>query len=191
MLSFGIFSARAAITAARNRGFMAGSGMPSFAATVISRASLPNSFDLAASCRPLRCMMFLNCEWPAMLFSSRPPRAGPCALDEAVKWVDVGRYRARAAQNPDCAVSAIQELTLPATPAGSGRPLQHKLHRHRDVTVAVTRFGELADAGPGHVEDDHGDAVRREHVEQLHARLHALFRIRVEPHLDLGMLEQH
>ena len=31
--------------AARSRGFMAGSGVPSFAATVISRASLPNSFD--------------------------------------------------------------------------------------------------------------------------------------------------
>src|SRR5262249_42944507 len=48
------------------RGFIAGSGMPSLAATVISRASLPNSFDLAASWRPLRCMMFLNCECPAM-----------------------------------------------------------------------------------------------------------------------------
>jgi len=33
---------------------------------VISRASLPNSFDFWASCRPLRCMMFLNWECPAM-----------------------------------------------------------------------------------------------------------------------------
>ena len=62
---------RAAITAARRRGFMAGSGVPSFAATVISRASLPKTFDFWASCRPLRCMMFLNWECPAMrgLFS--------------------------------------------------------------------------------------------------------------------------
>src|SRR5438105_4880215 len=66
ILSFGMFSWRAAITAARSRGFMAGSGVPSLAATVISRASLPNSFDFWASCLPLRCMMFLNWEWPAM-----------------------------------------------------------------------------------------------------------------------------
>src|SRR5687768_17567873 len=66
MLSFGMFSARAASTAARKRGFIAGSGVPILAETVISRASFPNSLDFAASCRPLRCMMFLNCECPAM-----------------------------------------------------------------------------------------------------------------------------
>jgi hypothetical protein len=66
ILSFGMFSWRAAITAARSRGFIAGSGVPNFAATVISRASLLNSLDFWASCRPLRCMMFLNWEWPAM-----------------------------------------------------------------------------------------------------------------------------
>src|SRR5262252_8138781 len=66
MLSFGMFSWRAATTAARNRGFIAGSGVPSLAETVISRASLPKSFDFWASWRPLRCMMFLNWEWPAM-----------------------------------------------------------------------------------------------------------------------------
>ena len=48
---------------------MAGSGMPDLAATVISRESLENSLDLWASARPLRCMMFLNLECPAM---------GPC-----------------------------------------------------------------------------------------------------------------
>jgi len=65
---------RAAITAARSRGFIAGSGVPSLAATVISRANLPNSLDFWASCRPLRCMMFLNWECPAMrsLFRIRP-----------------------------------------------------------------------------------------------------------------------
>src|ERR1700754_390316 len=66
ILSFGMFSWRAAMTAARSRGFIAGSGVPSLAATVISRASLPNSFDFWASCLPLRCMMFLNWEWPAI-----------------------------------------------------------------------------------------------------------------------------
>src|SRR5690242_7618332 len=66
ILSLGMFSWRAATTAALKRGFMAGSGVPSLAATVISRASLPKSFDFWASCRPLRCMMFLNWEWPAI-----------------------------------------------------------------------------------------------------------------------------
>src|ERR1700735_4984119 len=74
--------------AARSRAFIAGSGWPSLAATVISRASLLNSFDFWASCRPLRCMMFLNWECPAMRFllgfvrngwvggwKARPPRA--------------------------------------------------------------------------------------------------------------------
>jgi hypothetical protein len=57
-----MFSARAASIAARRRGFMAGSGKPILAETVISRASFPNSLDLTLSCRPLRCMMFLNWE---------------------------------------------------------------------------------------------------------------------------------
>src|SRR4051794_23444164 len=71
ILSFGMLSARAARIAARRRGFMLGSGRPILAATVISRASLPNTFDLMASCRPLRCMMFLNWEWPAKESSTR------------------------------------------------------------------------------------------------------------------------
>ena len=43
-----------------------GPGKPTLADTVISRASFPNSLDLTLSCRPLRCMIFLNWEWPAM-----------------------------------------------------------------------------------------------------------------------------
>src|SRR6476469_5695012 len=66
MESFDMFSWRAEMIAARSRAFIAGSGWPILAATVISRASLENSFDFCASCRPLRCMMFLNWEWPAM-----------------------------------------------------------------------------------------------------------------------------
>src|SRR5438270_3543023 len=65
-----MLSARAGMSAARRRGFIAGSGRTILAATVISRASLPNTFDLIASCRPLRCMMFLNWEWPAKRASS-------------------------------------------------------------------------------------------------------------------------
>src|ERR1700683_1574723 len=61
-----MFSWRAEMIAARSRAFMLGSGWPILAATVISRASLLNSFDFWASCRPLRCMIFLNWECPAM-----------------------------------------------------------------------------------------------------------------------------
>src|SRR4029453_11333246 len=58
------------VLAPRSLGLKAGSGSPSFADTVISRASLPNSLERALSWRPLRCMMFLNWEWPAI--RSRP-----------------------------------------------------------------------------------------------------------------------
>src|SRR3954466_8128137 len=66
MLSLGMFSARAARMAARRRGFMFGSGSPILAATVISRASLEKTLERTASTLPLRCMMFLNCECPAI-----------------------------------------------------------------------------------------------------------------------------
>jgi len=44
-----MFSARAAMIAARSRGLKAGSDWPSLAAVVISRASLPNSLERALS----------------------------------------------------------------------------------------------------------------------------------------------
>src|SRR5665213_19166 len=72
ILSFGMFSARALRMARRSRAFMSGSGAPSLAATVISRASLENSFERRTSAAPLRCMMFLNWEWPAMFFLAKP-----------------------------------------------------------------------------------------------------------------------
>ena len=53
-------------SATLSRAFIAGSGSPIFAATVISRASLENSLERFLSCAPLRNWMFLNFEWPAM-----------------------------------------------------------------------------------------------------------------------------
>src|SRR6185312_12612743 len=67
MTSLGSDSALALFTARRRRAFMAGSGRPALAATVISRESLENSLERALSARPLRCMMFLNLECPAMV----------------------------------------------------------------------------------------------------------------------------
>src|SRR5260221_6924705 len=52
--------------AVRRRGLCTGSGRPCLDATVISRASLEKSLERSLSWRPLRNMMFLNWECPAM-----------------------------------------------------------------------------------------------------------------------------
>src|SRR3954451_23781975 len=93
--SFDMFSWRAEMIAARRRAFIAGSGWPILAATVISRASFENSFDFCASCRPLRCMMFLNWECPAMRVSSREFR--DAKLSEGVR-----RYRPQNHRDQRC-----------------------------------------------------------------------------------------
>src|SRR3569833_1408152 len=72
ILSLGIDWPRAVATARRRRALNAGSGTPSLAATVISRASLENTLERAASLLPLRNMMFLACEWPAI---GQPPQS--------------------------------------------------------------------------------------------------------------------
>ena len=65
-----MLACRAAIIAARSRGFDAGSGRPCRADTVISRISLANCRPRRASCAPFRCMMFLNWECPAIAHAS-------------------------------------------------------------------------------------------------------------------------
>ena len=57
-----MFAVRAAMTAARSRGFAFGSGSPARAPIVISRIILVNALARFASCVPLRYMMFLNWE---------------------------------------------------------------------------------------------------------------------------------
>src|SRR5215467_6781556 len=120
MPSFGMFSARAAMMAARSRAFIDGSGRPSLAETVISRASLPNSFDLAASCRPLRCMMFLNWECPAMISSAMRGPARPIrGAARAAVEIDAGvilRLRRDGKQSPECRPRLFEP---PAKPHGA------------------------------------------------------------------------
>src|SRR5262249_8483962 len=70
-VSFGMLAARAASTAARSRGLAAGSGKPLRAAVVNSRISLVKTLARFLSCAPLRYMMFLNWEWPAMVTAER------------------------------------------------------------------------------------------------------------------------
>jgi hypothetical protein len=75
-VSFGMLAWRAARTAALSRGFAAGSGSPIRAAVVNSRMILVNTLPRFLSCAPLRNMMFLNCEWPAIqTFSRKSPVA--------------------------------------------------------------------------------------------------------------------
>src|SRR5690606_41959585 len=80
MLSFGMDSALALATARRRRAFIAGSGMPDFAATVISRDSFEKSLERTASALPFRCMMFLNFEWPAMGLQTAQSGKRSCVL---------------------------------------------------------------------------------------------------------------
>src|SRR5215208_6332628 len=61
-----MFACRAAKTAARSRGLAVGSGRPERAAVVSSRIILVKILARFLSCAPLRYMMFLNCEWPAI-----------------------------------------------------------------------------------------------------------------------------
>jgi hypothetical protein len=71
------------VIAARSRAFIAGSGRPILAATVISRLSLEKSAERFLSCAPLRCMMFLNLEWPAMGGPVVPLRAISSRMDSS------------------------------------------------------------------------------------------------------------
>src|SRR3954452_1210852 len=62
--------------AARRRAFASGSGIPIFAATVISRLSLEKRAERFLSCAPFRYMMFLNLLCPAMASSCTRAKAG-------------------------------------------------------------------------------------------------------------------
>src|SRR6202022_4448158 len=78
-----MFAFNAAAIAARSRGLDAGSGNPARAETVISRINFAKARARLASCAPLRCMMFLNCECPAMAaprcdYCGRKARPGLC-----------------------------------------------------------------------------------------------------------------
>src|SRR5262249_35735472 len=66
MVSFGMLALRAAAMAARRRGLAAGSGWPCLAAVVSSRMIFVKRRPRRASWAPLRTLMFLNCEWPAI-----------------------------------------------------------------------------------------------------------------------------
>src|ERR1700761_5291136 len=97
ILSLGMDSALAAMMARRRRALAVGSGRPVLAASVMSRDSLENSLDRILSWRPLRCWMFLNFEWPAMVdvwcVSRREARAETAPLAPAGPRVTPSRRR--------------------------------------------------------------------------------------------------
>ena len=78
--------------ARRKRGFISGSGAPILAATVISFASLEKIFERFLSCAPLRCMMFLNLLWPAIVLRpSLSPRSPMTVLGAVGVCVRISR----------------------------------------------------------------------------------------------------
>src|SRR3954452_19394344 len=79
MLSLGIEASRAFAIASARRGLPSGSPPPSFAATVIARASLVNSLPRRASTIAFLCLIPAHFECPAMtlMVSARPGGARP------------------------------------------------------------------------------------------------------------------
>src|SRR5688572_20374606 len=130
MLSLGIEAARALLTASLRRGFMSGSGIPDFAATVISRLSLENAAERFLSCAPLRCMMFLNLEWPAM--------------GSACCWLKgcAALQRPRASEQPLPPADVVPAAELPAHLAVD--PDRREAHR---LVQADARFVGQGNAG--------------------------------------------
>src|SRR5262245_60916821 len=158
MLSLGMFSARAARIAARRRAFMAGSGSPSLADTVISRASLENNCERTLSWRPLRCMMFLNCECPAMaspidVWARSAPRGQRDRSDRRLpEWRRVIGWRLGKIQNaPAMADASIRHRTSDLTHAAGVldrpdqglEPLAQVVHQSRigDEAAVVVDHG--------------------------------------------------
>src|SRR6516165_7287234 len=102
MVSLDMLAVRAAISAARSRGFALGSGSPVRAAVVSSRISFVKALARFASCAPLRYMMFLNWEWPAIdrdLESAAGPghsrnggRGRAAVIDKAPIWQELGAF---------------------------------------------------------------------------------------------------
>src|SRR5579875_4232041 len=70
MLSAGMFSAFAAATAVRRRGFASGSPPPDRAAIVISLISRVKILPRFASSAPFLCLIVAHLEWPDMATSS-------------------------------------------------------------------------------------------------------------------------
>src|SRR4051794_6338531 len=66
MLSLGIEASRALEMASARRGLPSGSPPPSFAATVIARASLVKSLPRRESTIAFLCLIPAHLEWPAM-----------------------------------------------------------------------------------------------------------------------------
>src|SRR5688500_19948082 len=76
MLSLGIEASLAFWTARPRRGLVSGSPTPSFAATVIARASLVKSLPRRASTIAFLCLIPAHLEWPAMALDDSSERFG-------------------------------------------------------------------------------------------------------------------
>src|ERR1700691_2434389 len=77
-------------------------------------------------------------------------------------------------------------------PPRYSRPLSKRryLHRFGHVVEALSRFGNMADAGPGIVICEHRDLLRRQHIQHLDAAARRLLRIGVEGKLHPRLFHQ-
>ena len=104
---------------------------------MISRASLANSLERAASWRPLRCMMFLNCEWPAMRSLVPLLRVGtrligaPRGANLDVSWTDPPHWlQAHAASNAQARICRSQNADFGRERMAGGGVLPPRVTPH-------------------------------------------------------------
>jgi hypothetical protein len=73
---------------------------------------------------------------------------------------------------------------------GSPLLINHHLQRSREVPETLALFSYVANAGPRKMIGDERDAIRRQHVEDTHARVRRLLGIGVVCELDTRLLNQ-
>src|ERR671920_280191 len=128
MLSLGIEASLAFCTASASAGLPSTSPPPSFAATVIARASFVKSLPRRASTIAFLCLIPAHLECPAMPTSLLPGRDGPGTTDPADPFPPLRRVAgARGHQR----VLRPRRLPVRRHPAGGARlvPLRHPRRR--------------------------------------------------------------
>ncbi len=143
--------------ARRSRALAEGSGRPALAATVISRDSLEKILDRILSCFPLRCMMFLNCEWPAMTSSDGGIAgcliaSGARARQGRLTGIKPGRAKLRRSV-------ALRSGNDGTAGFGGGICLQRKAWRHGccDIASPLPVAGRGSTFGPALCRHHHAD----------------------------------
>src|SRR2546425_12128557 len=113
ILSAGMFSALAAATAVRRRGFVSASPPLMRAATVISLISFVKTFPRRASAAPFLCLMVAHLEWPDMGVTS---------------------FRSARVISPESQPRGCLMLLQNGITTSNGKSLRHTNHDHGQLT---------------------------------------------------------